>query len=57
MGVEARLLAVGVPLGVSRRASALGAGRDTAICVVGFVVAGAGNMVALGSTAGVPRVT
>lgn len=49
----ALLLTVGVLLGVGGRASALGAGSDTAIGVVGLVVAGAGDVVALSNTADV----
>jgi hypothetical protein len=47
----ALLLTVGVLLGVGGRASALGAGSDTAVGVVGIVIAGAGDMVALRNAA------
>ena len=57
VGAVARLLAVGVLLGVGRRAGALRTGRDTAVCVVGLVVTGARDLVALGSAADVPNVT
>jgi hypothetical protein len=53
VGAVALLLTVGVLLGVGRRASALGAGSDTAVGVVDLGLVGAGNLVALGDTAGV----
>jgi hypothetical protein len=53
VGAVAGLLAVGVLLGVGGRPGALGAGGDTAVGVVGLVVAGAGNVPALGDAAGV----
>jgi hypothetical protein len=53
VGAVALLLTVGVLLGVGRRASALGAGSDTAVGVVGLVVAGAGDVVALSNAADV----
>lgn len=49
----ALLLTVSVLLGVSRRACALGAGSDTAVGVVGLVVTGAGDVVALSNAADV----
>jgi hypothetical protein len=51
----ALLLTVGILLGVGGRASALGAGSDTAVGVVGLVVAGAGDVVALSNAADVGR--
>lgn len=53
VGAVALLLTVGVLLGVGGRASALGAGSDTAVGVIGLVVAGAGDMVALSNAADV----
>lgn len=53
----ARLLTVGILLDIGRGAGALGAGRNTAVGVVGLVITRAGNLVALCSTANVPGVT
>ena len=52
----ALLFTVGELLGVGGRARALGAGSDTAVGVVGLVVAGAGDVVALSNAADVVRV-
>jgi hypothetical protein len=49
----ALLLTVGVLLGVGGRASALGAGSDTAVGVVGLVVAGTRDVVTLSNAADV----
>lgn len=54
---EAGLLTVGIPLDIGRGTSALGTSRNTAIGVVGLVVAGTGNLVAFCSTADIPGVT
>lgn len=53
VGAVARLLTVGVLLDVGRGAIALRAGRNTVVGVVGLVIARAGNLVALCSTADV----
>jgi hypothetical protein len=47
------LLAVGVLLGIGSSAGTLRAGSDTAVGVVDLGLVGAGNLVALGDTAGV----
>ena len=52
----ALLFTVGELLGVGGRARALGAGSDTAVGVVGLVVARAGDVVALSNAADVVRV-
>jgi len=52
----ALLFTVGELLGVGGRAGALGAGSDTAVGVVGLVVARAGDVVALSNAADVVRV-
>lgn len=57
VGAVAGLLAVGVLLCVGGRTGALGACGDTAVGVVGLVVAGAGNVPALGNAAGVSGFT
>lgn len=57
VGAVAGLLAVGVLLGVSRRSGALRAGGNTAVGVVGLVVARAGDVPTLGDAAGVGRFT
>lgn len=51
MRAVAILFTVGVLLGVGGRASTLGASSDTAVGVVGLVVAGAGDLVALRNAA------
>lgn len=51
VGVIARLLTLGILLGVGRRAVTLRAGRDTLVGVIYLVIAGTGYMVALGCAA------